>query len=238
MLKTNQSLWMRTLVVCLTLAAALFCSQTTFAQNLLGNVSFETPDASGGDVSGAPGAPWAGFNDPNIRFTTTTTARTGSQSLKMFGPFDFIGGGVGATQKVAALPGEAFTGEIYAQNLSSDPIMGNNFGVYKIEFLNAAMNLVAGGVAGVDVFESNMINATTPRDQWTLLGVGTAPAPAGTAFAQAVIVQVQLGDGSGNFVGGSIFWDDASLVKVPEPSCLGLGSLALISLGWFRRRFA
>ena len=62
-------------------------------------------------------------------------------------------------------------------------------------------------VFGIDVFESNQINAATPFDTWTLLGVGTAPAPAGTAWARAVIVKVAV-DG---FNGGSIFWDDASL---------------------------
>ena len=41
-----------------------------------------------------------------------------------------------------------------------------------------------------------------------LLGVGTAPAPETTAYARAVIVKVDV-DGA---QGGSIFWDDASLV--------------------------
>jgi hypothetical protein len=43
-----------------------------------------------------------------------------------------------------------------------------------------------------------------------LLGVGTAPAPAGTAFAQAVLVKVDM-DGA---QGGSIFWDDARLQRL------------------------
>ena len=216
---------------CLALfAVSLLCTGAS-AANLLLNGGFESPDASGGDVPGAPGAPWAGFNDPGNRFTTQTVARSGLQSLKMFGPFDFIGGGIGGTQKVAAATGDTFVAEIYARNDSSDPIQGNNFGVYKIEYLDAGMNLVSGGILGVDVFESNPINASTPQDEWTLLGVGTAPAPVGTAFAQAVIVQVQLGDGQDNFVGGSIFWDDASLEnrQIPEPSGLALTGLASVA---------
>ena len=86
--------------------------------------------------------------------------------------------------------------------------------MYKIEFLNAAGIPVSGGLAGVDVFESNQITAATPYDEWTLLGVGTAPAPAGTAFVQAVLVGIQQGDGNGNALGGAIFWDDASLVRL------------------------
>ncbi len=81
--------------------------------------------------------------------------------------------------------------------------------------------LAAGGIFGVDVFESNQISGATPLDVWTLLGVGTAPAPANTAYAQAVIVKVDV-DGA---QGGSIFWDDARLFiddPVPvEPSSWG-----------------
>ncbi len=198
------------------------------AANLLSNAGFETPDASGGDVSDAPGAPWGGFNDPGVRFTTAAVARSGDQSLKMFGPFDFIGGGVGATQTVAATSGLTYVGEIYARNDSIDPIQGGNFGVYKLEFLDAGQDFVGGApVLGVNVFESNVVDATTPQDVWTLLGVGGV-APTGTAFVRAVIVQVQLGDGGdpAGFVGGSIFWDDASVAIVPEPA-----SVALIGLG-------
>jgi hypothetical protein len=165
------------------------------------NPGFESPDASGGDVGGT--ANWASFN---FVFTTAAVAHSGSQSLKTFGPFSQFGGS-GAVQALPANPGETWVGEIWALNASFDPIDNVDFGVYKIEFRDAAFNLVAGGVAGVDVFESNQINASTPHDAWTLLGVGTAPAPVGTAFAQAVLVKVDI-DGA---QGGSIFWDDARL---------------------------
>jgi hypothetical protein len=165
------------------------------------NPGFESPDASGGDVPGTQD--WITFN--NV-FTTAGAFRSGTQSLKTFGPF-VPGGGSGAVQALPAQPGDTWVGEIYALNASFDPIDNVDFGVYKIEFLDVNFELAAGGIFGVDFFESNQINGTTPLDVWTLLGVGTAPAPANTAWAQAVIVKVDI-DGA---QGGSIFWDDASL---------------------------
>ncbi|MFN0149385.1 MAG: FlgD immunoglobulin-like domain containing protein [bacterium] len=169
----------------------------------LSNTGFESPNASSGDVPGS--AIWSTFNQV---FTTRTTARSGAQSLKTFGPF-VPGGGTGARQTAPALPGETWIGSVWAMNLSSDPLDNVDFGVYKIEFLDASLQLAAGGLAGVDIFESNPISALTPQNVWTELGVGTAPAPAGTAFARVVIVKVDV-DGA---QGGSIFWDDASLLN-------------------------
>lgn len=193
---------------CIAAAVAILLMGTTgVATAQLDNGGFESPDASGGDVPGTDA--WGSFN--NV-FTTAAIARSGSQSLKTFGPFS-PGGGSGATQAVEAQPGQTWVGEIYAINSSLDPIDNVDFGVYKIEFLNANFELVAGGQAGIDVFESNAIDASAPLDEWTLLGVGTAPAPDGTAYAQAVLVKVDV-DGD---QGGSIFWDDASLF-LDEPT--------------------
>ncbi|MFN0149386.1 MAG: hypothetical protein ACKVU1_01575 [bacterium] len=186
------------------------------------NPSFEAPDASGGDQPGT--ADWNSFN---FVFTTAAVSRTGTQALKVFGPFG-PGGGSGAVQVVPASPGQTWVGEIYAMNASFDPIDNVDFGVYKIEFLDAAFNFAAGGVFGVDVFESNQINGTASFDVWNLLGVGTAPAPANTAFARAVIVKVDV-DGA---QGGSIFWDDASL-EVQTPNATESSSWGQIK-GLFR----
>jgi hypothetical protein len=192
---------MKNLLLCAAFAGmALLVTGTPASAQLL-NPSFESPDASGGDQYGSDN--WGAFNQT---WTTAAIARTGSQSLKTFGPF-FQFGGSGATQRLAAVPGQTWAGGIYAINWSADPIDNVDFAVYKIEFLDAGGALAAGGLAGVDIFESPPINAGTPMDVWTFLGVGTAPAPANTAWAQAVIVKVDM-DGA---QGGSIFWDDASL---------------------------
>lgn len=195
-------------------SAAVIGLGTAGASAQLLNPGFEMPDASAGDVPGS--ANWSSFN---FVFTTSTVARTGNQSLKTFGPFAQFGGS-GAVQAVPAAPGQTWVAECWALNASFDPIDNVDFGVLKIEFLNAGFGLVAGGIAGVDVFESNQINGSTPMDVWTLLGVGTAPAPAGTAYANIVLVKVDL-DGA---QGGSIFWDDVTATPTP-------GSLALLGLG-------
>ena len=216
----------------LALIATAGVASTAFAggANLLTNGSFEMPDASGGDIPGDPPG-WFGFNDPNTRFTTQFTAYEGIQSYKTFGPFDFIGGGTGIVQAAPATPGQQYDGSVWAQQVTGDTLQGGNFGVFKLEFLNSSGGLAAGGVAGVDIFESAPFNAASAVDTWIEL-TASGVAPAGTASVQAVIVQVQLGDGSGGFTGGAIFWDAASVV-VPAPGAAALGMLGLVAM---RRR--
>ncbi len=203
----------------LALAILLLAGIAGGAPAQLLNPSFESPDASGGDVPGT--ANWDTFN---FVYTTATVSYTGNQCLKTFGPF-LPGGGSGGTQLRPALPGQIWTGQIRALNWSADPLDSVDFGVYKIEFLNASLQLAAGGLAGVDIFESNPINAALPPDTWTLLGVGTAPAPVGTVWARAVIVKVDV-DGA---QGGSIFWDTAALLQ-PVESVSDAASAATLKL--------
>jgi hypothetical protein len=170
--------------------------------NLLMNPGFESPDASAGDVFGT--ADWGGFND---NFTTAAASRSGSQSLKIFGPF-FPFGGAGVVQNVgAASEGDVFKLSAWALNSSSDPIDPSNFAVVKLEFLDAGNNVI--GFA-----ESPQITSALPVDTWTEFSA-QATAPMGTASAQAVLVHVQLEP----VTGGSVFFDDASMALLAKPDC-------------------
>ncbi len=204
-------------------AAATLGLASAASANLLGNPGFEVPDASAGDVPDL-GAPWFNFGAPDTRFTTATQALSGSQSLKMFGPFDFIGGGTGGGQTVPAAPGETWVAEAWALNSSADPIGEGNFLALKIEFLDASFGLAAGGLAGVDVFETTF-DEFSALDTWTKLGVGTAPAPANTAYANYILVHVQ---GGATIDGGSVFVDDGYFIPAPGAlATFGLGGLVI-----------
>jgi hypothetical protein len=197
----------------------LLAGTASTATPVLLNPGFESPDASGGDVPGT--ANWDTFNQV---YTTATTSHSGSQCLKTFGPFQ-PGGGTGARQILNASFGQTWVGEIWALNWSTDPIDNVDFGVLKIEFLNSSFQFVAGGLVGVDIFESNPISGATPRDVWTKLGVGTAPAPPNTRYARIVLVKVDV-DGA---QGGSIFWDDA-IVFWPADVAPGEGARSSLDL--------
>ena len=186
------------------------------------NAGFEADDASNGDVFGASG--WGGFNS---RFTTTQAARTGTQSLKVFGPF-FPFGGAGATQRIPAAPGELIGASAWAFDAGSadpDGFQGANFGIVQLILRDGS-----GGIIGAPL-DSPPINASAPDQVWVFLSV-EGIAPAGTVEAEIILLHVQLND---PVTGGAVFFDDASLAVVPEPAA-GLGLAGLLPLALRRRR--
>jgi hypothetical protein len=202
-------------------AAALFVVSTSARANVLLNPGFESPDASGGDVPGT-----ANWNSFNFTFTTASVpAHSGTQTLKVFGPF-FQGGGSGVVQGgFGSAPGDIWQASAWLRNDSNDAMQGNNFAVVKMEFLNAANTVI--GFA-----ESPQFNAASdPQNTWTLRTI-QGVAPAGTTSAQMVLVHVQLND---PVTGGSVFFDDAAFAIVPEPTSLALLGLAGMALVARRR---
>jgi hypothetical protein len=183
------------------------------------NPGFETDNASTDDVAGATG--WSGFNS---RFTTATQAHSGTQSLKIFGPFEQFGG-AGAFQDIPAIAGTTYTASAWALNSSADPMQGANFGLVQLIFLDAADATIGSAFASAPFNASN----STPN-VWTEL-IATGIAPAGTVEARIQLLHVQMNN---PVTGGSIFFDDASLA-IPEPG-IGMAGLALLVGVALRRR--
>ncbi|MHC4212789.1 MAG: PEP-CTERM sorting domain-containing protein [Planctomycetota bacterium] len=197
--------------------------------NFLANPGFESPDASSGDLDWID--EWVSFGDPSLSLVTQNQGESGLQSLKMFGPWS-IGAGVGVLQTFTAVEGQTWIAEVSSLNSSSDAMGSGNFCAMKIEFLDAGYGPAGGSwLAGVNVFEVWVADEYSTVDTWQRFGLGTAPAPAGTAFANYVLVEVQGYDGSEPWVptGGSVFLDNAYFV--PEPATvtlLGFGFLVLL----------
>ncbi|MBP7933719.1 MAG: hypothetical protein KA354_03630 [Phycisphaerae bacterium] len=199
------------------------------AANLLANPGFEAPDAAAGDQTGVTG--WNEFGEPWTRWVTRgVPANSGLQSLKMFGPWSQWAG-TGMTQAFPAAEGQLWEAGVYSRNDSIDAMQGANFCVMKVEFYDASGAPAGGGWAtGVNLFEVRVADALSPLNTWQYFTTGPITAPAGTAVAQYVLVEVQ---GNDPVTGGSVFLDDASFGIVPEPASFSL--LALASLAFLRR---
>ena len=170
--------------------------------NVLANAGFEAGDTSGGDLAGADG--WFSFNDA---FTTSSvSANTGTQAFKAFGPFT-DGGGAGVGQDgFAAAEGQVWEAAAFLRNDASDPIGEGNFGVVLLQFLDDSGSVIA-------TFDSPEVEAGDPGDVW-LRRAAQGVAPIGTVEVQILLLHVQLDP----ITGGSVFFDDASLIRIPEPA--------------------
>lgn len=182
------------------------------------NPGFENDNASAGDVAGATG--WNGFN---ANFTTASKQHTGSQSLKVFGPF-FQFGGAGASQDQPAVAGTSYTASAFALTPTGDSVNGSNFATLALEFYDATATQLGH-------IESTHVTAASPLDTWIPLSAN-AVAPAGTVTARIVLVHVQL---NSPVTGGAVYFDDASLAAVPEPA-MGVVGLAMVGGISLRRR--
>jgi len=208
--------------------------------NLLTNAGFDADDASGGDVFGAAG--WSAFGGGT--FTTDGINGPGAfpnccspvpnsvnNSFKVYSTS-------GAFQSFAATAGESYVGTAVGQNYGGDPILNVSDIRIQIAFFDdqgAPAGIAAGGnvAEGFNLFNSNLITANSPIDQWLELGVGTAPAPDNTAEVRFIVLGL-LGSG------GAGFFDDATfdLAPIPVPAAVWLFGSALGLLGWMRRKVA
>jgi hypothetical protein len=222
---------------------ALFAGGAHAVSIPLVNPGFEADDASGGDVFGASG--WTAFGGGT--FTTdgisgpgafpnccSPAPNSGTNSFKVFSTS-------GAFQSFAATAGDVFTMSGFGLNFGSDPILNVSQLLLQIAFFDAN-GLPAGSAAGgntapgFNLFDSLPVDATTPQDVWTGMGVGTAPAPDNTAEVRFIVLGLMGSGGAG-------FFDDISATQevnpVPIPAAVWLFGSGLIGLiGIARRRKA
>jgi T5SS/PEP-CTERM-associated repeat protein len=205
-----------------------------FGANAIANSGFESPVASAGDVNNAPGPPWVGFNSADVRYTSRASAHSGLQSLKLFGPFDLVGNATGGRQIVAAEENTEYRAGVFARSNSTDQLQANNYGVFRLEFLDQNMQLVAGnnqpaGVSqvGFNLFESNRFDNSLSPNTWYELETGGV-SPLGTSFIRASIRHIQGGNVGGGFAGGSVFFDDAYVKTFSSEHVVHAGILSIL----------
>ena len=209
--------------------------------NLLSNPSFESPDASGGDLPCS--TDWGCFNSA---FTSsnlfdsgnkTPPAVSGTQVLKMFGPFTGNPDASGAFQTFDANPGDIFEASVWAMSWEQafptpDPLDPTNFADLQLIFTDAGGVITGQFEVLGDVIDDGT-NVYLAPDTWTQLTL-TATAPANTANVTYQLLHIQAGENL--FAGGAIRYDDASLTQVPVPAAVWLFGSGLIGLAGVARR--
>src|SRR5689334_5555715 len=202
--------------------AAMIGLAAASASAALTNPGFETPDASAGDVFATVGN--SGWNGFNAAFITTTTKHTGNQSLKTFGAPG------GAFQDFDTTPGTTWTGTVFGENLSTDPMTGTQAGFINIEWHSGT---AANPGPQISFVSTKVVDSTSAFDTW-FQGTVTDTAPVGGTVARLVLLSGPF-NGSGNG-GGATFFDDATFNAVPEPASMAVLGLGAIGLAARRRR--
>ncbi len=134
----------------------------------------------------------------------------------------------GIYQDFTAAVGAEFLFEVYAITSQTEALKGWD-AVVKAEWLDASWQFVAGEEIGRFYGEKDDKGiAGDPISTWKLIS-GSATAPEGAAYGRIVMVLEQA-DNWQSTTGGAIYWDNASVVMVPEPlslALLGAGALCL-----------
>jgi len=217
-----------------TVAAALLLFAGGAQANLLTNGDFDADDTSGGDLGCPSGWVCPGGNVFTVNQATSgnpngvAAADSGSNSILTFGTNV-------AQQDLVASEGDTWVANGVAQNFSADAFSAGDL-LIQILFLEADGITPAGPSGGnfadgLNRFSSNSVDNTSPLDTWVAMGVGTAPAPEGTAIARIVALSLNLVGGAGQFDTFS-----ADFTPIPVPAAVWLFGSALGLLGWMRRK--
>jgi len=177
------------------------------AQNILVDPGFETQTG------------WSLFNGAGY---SQTYAHSGTWSM-----FDTTANNAaGSFEQFAASPGMEFDLTGYA--LTPAALLGSPaFGILQITYFDSANNnLGTVQTSPGNALTSMQINGSTTPGAWNFLDTGIATAPANTAYLQAFTLYV---DFSGN-VNQGVYFDDLSLVAVPEPATVALFGVGLLGV--------
>ena len=179
------------------------------AQADLTNAGFETWGPWGTGGAEVAGDWWSMFGDPDIVGSKSTNARSGTYSAQAV--VSGAGwGGWGQWLSDSVNTGDVFDAEVYV-NILTD--MVDSEAVLEVAFKDASEVLIG------TPFTATRSTATSG---WETLSLTTGAAPSNAAYISYAL----LARDAGASPSGTVYFDDASGVLVPEPASfllLGLG---------------
>ncbi|MEM8495149.1 MAG: glycoside hydrolase family 16 protein, partial [Planctomycetota bacterium] len=205
---------------------------TQVSGNLLTDPSFETSNPSLNQSIGTTTGEWFRFNQASIVLgdldgsdSTLPDVDPGSDPqdvflAKTFGPFFGNTDASGLVQQVSASPGEEFEVTASAITELADSIAGTeNFTTVQLAFADSNGNVLeTSPFVPLDGSDFPLLDGRDPNlvEGVFVEGTASAVAPEGTAFARVTLLFVQIVDGTPgpNGLGGSVFFDDVSLVRL------------------------